>query len=208
VTSTVGRREASKQATSAALRQAAARLFAERGYEGATVRDIAELAGVTERTLYRYFDGKEGLVAEDYSAWLRLLQDAIAARPPGEPPLAAVRNAMVSLARQAPATGLVPLWLFLRRPAAGGLHRSAPRALLRAETAVAEAVRARLEAGDGQRVTDELTADVIARVAIAVLRSATIRWREERARGVAVPVTAAELLERAFDVLQVQVAGA
>jgi AcrR family transcriptional regulator len=207
VTSTLGRREASKQATSAALRQAAARLFAERGYEATTVRDIAQLAGVTERTLYRYFDGKEGLVAEDYGAWLGLLQDAITARPASEPPLVAVRNAMVSLAVQAPATGLVPLWLFLRRPAAAGLHRSAPRALLRAEAAVAEAIMARLEAGDGQQAGDELTADVVARVAIAVLRSATIRWREERARRAPSTATAAELLERAFEVLQVQLSG-
>jgi AcrR family transcriptional regulator len=207
VTTTLGRREANKQATSAALRQAAVRLFAERGYEATTVKDIARQAGVTERTLYRYFDGKEGLVAEDYGAWLRLLQEAIAARPASEPPLAAVRNAMESLAQQAPATGLVPLWLFLRQPAPGGLYRSAPRALLRAETAVAEAVGARLQAGDGQGGTDSLTAEVVARVAIAVLRSATIRWREERVHGVRSPATAASLLERAFDVLAEQSSG-
>lgn len=40
---------------------AAAEVFAERGYEGGTMRDIAERVGVTEPALYRHFPGKEAL---------------------------------------------------------------------------------------------------------------------------------------------------
>ena len=61
----LGRREAHKQATRQALQQAADRLFAEHGYGATTVRDIAEAAGVTERTFFRYFTGKEELIIED-----------------------------------------------------------------------------------------------------------------------------------------------
>lgn len=40
---------------------AAIRLFGERGYEGASTRDIAKLAGVNAPALQYYFDNKEGV---------------------------------------------------------------------------------------------------------------------------------------------------
>jgi AcrR family transcriptional regulator len=39
----------------------AARLFAERGYDATSVREIVEAAGVTKPTLYYHFGSKEGL---------------------------------------------------------------------------------------------------------------------------------------------------
>src|SRR5436305_14168104 len=44
-----------------ALLAAAGPLFHERGYEGATVREIGERAGVDPALIARYFGGKEGL---------------------------------------------------------------------------------------------------------------------------------------------------
>jgi TetR/AcrR family fatty acid metabolism transcriptional regulator len=41
---------------------AAARLFAERGFHRATTRDIAEAADVSEGTLYNYFESKDALL--------------------------------------------------------------------------------------------------------------------------------------------------
>ncbi len=45
----------------AALLRAAARLFAEKGYDAARTAQIAAMAGVTERTLFRYFPTKGAL---------------------------------------------------------------------------------------------------------------------------------------------------
>ncbi len=39
-------------------------LFEERGYDSVTVADIAGMAGVTARTFYRYFPGKETLLID------------------------------------------------------------------------------------------------------------------------------------------------
>jgi TetR/AcrR family transcriptional regulator len=41
----------------------AAGLFAERGLDGATMSDIAEVTGIPRATLYYYFDGKEAVFA-------------------------------------------------------------------------------------------------------------------------------------------------
>ena len=45
----------------AAIVEAATRLFGEKGYEATHTADIAAAAGVTERTLFRYFPSKEKL---------------------------------------------------------------------------------------------------------------------------------------------------
>ncbi|WP_369206462.1 TetR family transcriptional regulator [Streptomyces sp. PU-14G] len=51
-------------ATRQALVQAAAALFAERGYERTTVREIAARAGVNQALLFRYFGSKQSLFEE------------------------------------------------------------------------------------------------------------------------------------------------
>ncbi|MEU6784999.1 TetR/AcrR family transcriptional regulator [Nonomuraea angiospora] len=44
------------------LLDAALRVFADKGVDGATVKDVAEAAEVTPGLLYRYFDSKEAMV--------------------------------------------------------------------------------------------------------------------------------------------------
>ena len=206
VTEQPGRREAHKRATTAALRDAAARLIAERGYEATTVRDVARSAGVTERTFYRYFDGKEGLVAEEYHRWLVMLQQAIISQPAGVPPFAAIQQALLSTARTRAESG--PLLLLSDLPTLAGLRRSAPRPLQRLETAIAEAIKPRLRAAGasgnraaGNDADDEFRAQVIARAAASALRSVIIWHREQLDVGAGSPATARELLDRAFAII-------
>ncbi|WP_329558407.1 TetR family transcriptional regulator [Streptomyces uncialis] len=59
-----GERRRDAAATRLRLLEAARDLFAERGYEGATVRDIAERAGANQALLFRYFGSKQGLLTE------------------------------------------------------------------------------------------------------------------------------------------------
>ena len=44
--------------------RAATSLFAERGIDGTSMRDIAEAAGVREAAIYRHFAGKDDLARE------------------------------------------------------------------------------------------------------------------------------------------------
>lgn len=51
-----------REATVAAVERAARKLFAERGYTGVSVRDIAEEAGVNHGLIHRHFGSKEGVL--------------------------------------------------------------------------------------------------------------------------------------------------
>ncbi|MFF8990569.1 TetR/AcrR family transcriptional regulator [Streptomyces sp. NPDC014983] len=50
--------------TRARILRAAGAVFAERGYDAATVRDIAARAGVNQALIFRYFGSKKALLAE------------------------------------------------------------------------------------------------------------------------------------------------
>jgi len=54
-------RERRRQLTRTALVDAAAEVFARRGFNGALLDEIAEIAGFTRGALYKNFDGKEDL---------------------------------------------------------------------------------------------------------------------------------------------------
>ncbi len=56
------RRERRAAARKAQILEAAATVFAEKGFHRATTKEIAEAADVSEGTLYNYFDSKEDLL--------------------------------------------------------------------------------------------------------------------------------------------------
>ncbi|GCD44213.1 TetR/AcrR family transcriptional regulator [Streptomyces paromomycinus] len=58
----VGRRERKKTATRTAILGAATSLFLERGFDAVTVREIADKADVTPKTVFAHFPRKEALV--------------------------------------------------------------------------------------------------------------------------------------------------
>jgi hypothetical protein len=58
------RRRRDPEASRAAILEAAREVFAERGYAGATIREIARRAGVTHGLVMRHFGAKERLLLE------------------------------------------------------------------------------------------------------------------------------------------------
>lgn len=49
--------------------RAATTLFARRGIDGTSMRDVADAAGVREAAIYRYFEGKEHMSREIFASW-------------------------------------------------------------------------------------------------------------------------------------------
>ena len=58
------------QNTKGTIFRAAARLFAEKGYNGVSMREISELTGLSKPTIYYYFGNKEGIYRELISVGL------------------------------------------------------------------------------------------------------------------------------------------
>lgn len=58
------RRRAGRLASSGAIREAAATLFLEKGYQGTSMEDIATAAQVSKQTIYTHFANKQELFAD------------------------------------------------------------------------------------------------------------------------------------------------
>lgn len=81
---------------------AAVDLFTEQGYDATTVAEIAERAGVTKSTLFRYFPDKREILVAGQETLSRLMSEGIAEAPPDATPLEAV---VVGLERVSAAMG-------------------------------------------------------------------------------------------------------
>jgi AcrR family transcriptional regulator len=69
---------------------AAVDLFTEHGYDATTVTQIAERAGVTRSTFFRYFPDKRDILVAGQETLSQLLAEGIAGAPAGASPLEAV----------------------------------------------------------------------------------------------------------------------
>jgi AcrR family transcriptional regulator len=84
-------RDRRREETRDRLLDAGTRLFAERGYEAVTAAEIADAAGVTERTFFRHFPTKADLVLTNWRRLAAELHVAMAAMPEKTPPIEVVR---------------------------------------------------------------------------------------------------------------------
>jgi AcrR family transcriptional regulator len=90
-----GVRERKRQETRARIVDAAAELFAERGFDEVSVMEIARRAGVVEKTVFNHFPVKEGLVFDADPPMRAALLDAVRRRPAGESVSAAAGSFVV-----------------------------------------------------------------------------------------------------------------
>lgn len=84
MTAPTNRHELRRRSTHEALRQAALKSFAGKGFAKVTVTELAREAGVTERTFFRHFPTKEAVLFQDYETQLEWLAEALARRPASE----------------------------------------------------------------------------------------------------------------------------
>lgn len=159
--------EEHKERTRRGLVESARRLFAEQGFEATSAASIAADAGVTERTLYRYFPTKMALVLDEVFARLPEMFELIRRRPAAEAPYRAVCEGVVEFGTvhrdllqplfAAPAAELIP---------ADGRQRT----LIDFEDTLAEVLRERYAIPPQDRVSPA----VWARASIGALRTALI----------------------------------
>lgn len=68
-------------------------LFREQGYDATTVDHIAERAGISQRTFFRYAGTKEDLVLGEFERQGERMVDVLRARPATENPWTSLRHA-------------------------------------------------------------------------------------------------------------------
>ncbi|SMD07964.1 TetR/AcrR family transcriptional regulator [Lentzea albidocapillata] len=88
----------SRQAVVAEIVDTALALFAEKGYEATTMAEIASRAGVSPRSLFRYFGSKEDIVCGDQDNLGELLRASVEAQPPEVTSWDALKAGFVAIA--------------------------------------------------------------------------------------------------------------
>lgn len=83
----------------AAIEEAAFRLFSERGFEATTLSDIAEAAGIGQRTLTRYYRSKNDIPWGQFDRTLEHFEQLLAGSPSNLPLWERVHRAVVDFNR-------------------------------------------------------------------------------------------------------------
>ncbi len=78
------------------LEQIALDLFAEQGFDATTVEQIADRAGVSRRTFFRYFDTKADVLWSEFDAEVATLHRLLSEAPAEMPLTEAIRQAVLT----------------------------------------------------------------------------------------------------------------
>ncbi|MES4901848.1 MULTISPECIES: TetR family transcriptional regulator [unclassified Streptomyces] len=153
------------------LEQAALELYSERGFEQATVAEIAKRAGLTERTFFRHFADKREVLFAAGGSLQELFVSTVADVPDSVAPIDAVATAL-----EAVAAGFQGRHAYARKRQAviaanAELRERELIKLASWSAALADSLR--------QRGVTEPAASLIAETGIAVFKVAFERWVEE-----------------------------
>jgi AcrR family transcriptional regulator len=153
------------------LEQAAMQLYRDRGFEQTTVADIAQCAGLTERTFFRYFADKPEVLFSGAAALQELMVNAAAAASESAGPLEAAAAALDAAARLLQERREFSRYRQKVIAANPELQERELKKMASLATALAEALR--------QRGVGEPAASLAAEMAIAVFRLSFERWLDE-----------------------------
>jgi AcrR family transcriptional regulator len=169
-----GLRERNKARTRDEIIEAALDLFEARGYDATTVEDIAEAAGVSPRTFFRYFDGKlEVVMAAKFGEHRQHEFDfgeLLMARPPDEPPLVALRQ-VLAVPLEALRDGDVAIRQYRLLMGTPSLRALSLEHFTEHEAELVRGFAARLGVGD-----DDLRARMLGTAVCATLRTVVEGW--------------------------------
>jgi AcrR family transcriptional regulator len=172
------------------LMHAALELYIERGFDQTTVAEIAKLAGLTERTFFRYFADKREVLFWGASELQELLVRTVANAPDSDAPITVIGAAIeaAGVVFQERREGAV-----LRQSVIAANAELQERELIKlASLATAMAVALR------QRGVKDPGASLSAEAGIAVLKIAFERWINETS-----PQDLPQIIRELFDELKV-----
>ncbi len=149
------------------LALAAMQLYGERGFEQTTVAEIAERAGVTERTFFRHFADKREVLFNGSVGLQEAVLAAIEATPAGVGPVETVGRAM-----EVAGSGIPEREYAAQRAAILTANPSLQERELLKLASLGAAAAAALQ----RRGVDPLAATLAAQTGVAVFHAAFARW--------------------------------
>ncbi|HTX12889.1 MAG TPA: TetR family transcriptional regulator [Solirubrobacteraceae bacterium] len=152
------------------LQEAALALYGEHGFENTTVAEIAERAGLTERTFFRHYADKREVLFDGADAFTEAFVGTVANAPAPEAPIDAVTAGLLA------AAALIASREFARQrqaiiAASPELQERELSKFASLSTSLADTLR--------ERGLDEPAATLTSELATAVFRVAFERWIEE-----------------------------
>jgi AcrR family transcriptional regulator len=150
------------------LTRAALELYRERGFDQTTVAEIAERAGLTERTFFRYFADKREVLFSGQDRLLEIYRTTIAGAPESATPIEMVAAALEAVAPVFPALGDFSRQRYAVVAAHPELQERELLKRASLATAVAEALR--------QRGVTEPAASLAAESGVIAFKTAYTRW--------------------------------
>jgi AcrR family transcriptional regulator len=165
----------------AQLLAAALRVFARQGFHAASVSDVAAEAGVSQGTVYHYFDSKESLLLAAYTQWAQAtLRDEIEQALQAEP-TAARKLALIARAATARVTSSLQLceasvefWSHIQRNTE--IRKGFRQMFAAMAVDVAGVIQQGIDAGEFRGID----ATVTARLLIAVYDGLVLQWLADK----------------------------
>jgi AcrR family transcriptional regulator len=154
-----------------AIYHSAIDLFAGKGFDETTVEEVAQAAGVSRASFFRYFSSKDDLLAQSVIRYGEALKAAIKASPPSSTPLEIMHETVLAVAKEtasSPHTRQV-IEIALRSAAARQAHMSR---MVEVESEVAAAFAERT----GSLSKDEIEPRLLAIMTLSAMNVAVMSW--------------------------------
>jgi AcrR family transcriptional regulator len=161
--------ERKRRAIRGELSEVALRLLTERDFDSLTIDQIADAAGISRRTFFRYFASKEDVVFAFLDQWAVRLAADIVARPAEENPVAAVQNSFRQLTAAYEDRALALVRIVGQTPSLRAAERINREHL---RMAVVNALAMRL----GTDTENDMRPQILATIAFAPLDAVMFAW--------------------------------
>jgi AcrR family transcriptional regulator len=154
-----------------AIYDAAIEIFSTKGFDETTVEEVAQAAGVSRRSFFRYFASKDDLLALSVVNYGQGLVSAVAACPASLGPMEVIRETVVSCAKYAASQPRTRQTVEIAVKSASARQAYQSR-LMEVEDALAEAFAARIKNAS----RDDLKARMYASVTLLVMNLTIGAW--------------------------------
>jgi AcrR family transcriptional regulator len=179
-------REQRRERNAREIQQAAMSLFAERGYAGVTVEDIAGEAGISERTFFRYFASKDHVLVAEAGRRIDIIHESLVAQDDTLDAWQALRTAVLDQSESEERIGRnAAIWAHLTKEAPALLAKMIMHGALESTHNIEVELARRLGVPDTHALPD-----VMMRVTLAAMQSAYLRWLENDGSASLVDLTA------------------